>query len=571
VESAAPHRIDVFIMVLACFAEVNFHRTVATLTNRFIIPGPARQKVAVAAKPVYDGATPAHHSQVELLLQLLQSPRRTLMGQHAPRMVVSACCAGLVVALLISSAARAQQVSVVSQGASHKAAHRSVLINMVPHVAARPSFAGEACAAMYLERLGTGMDQDFVFEQSGIDPAHGRGCTIGELKLALERIGFLVGQVWYPISSTKPDDDLSAQFNALHADLDSGVPTIVEMRDSEKASAPKRFRLVLGYDADSDEILYHEPLEKEGAFKRMDRATLLKLWPLKSGRDWTVARMPLKSDEKLNYVGPSSADLLTDADFAQHVRKLKPLLPEDYHVFVQRPFVVVGNDIEGVVRTHANETVKWAVDRLKLMYFEQDPDHIIIVWLMKDERSYNEVIGRYYKHQPASKFGYYSPGHKAIFANMSYGTGTLVHEIVHPFMLANFPKCPSWFNEGLASLYEQSNDRDGRMLAQTNQRLAQVQKAIMARQMTPLATLTSTSREDFYVGRDRLMNYAAARYLCYYLEKHDLLGTFYHEFRANVDDDPTGYKSLQKVLGEDGHDMARFQRKWENWLLMRRY
>jgi len=28
----------------------------------------------------------------------------------------------------------------------------------------------------------------------------------------------------------------------------------------------------------------------------------------------------------------------------------------------------------------------------------------------------------------------------------------LVHEIVHPFMRANFPECPAWFNEGLASL-----------------------------------------------------------------------------------------------------------------------
>jgi hypothetical protein len=93
----------------------------------------------------------------------------------------------------------------------------------------------------------------------------------------------------------------------------------------------------------------------------------------------------------------------------------------------------------------------------------------------------------------------------------------------------------------------------------------------MARQMTPIETLTNTSREDFYTGENKLMNYAAARYLCYYLEKNDLLGTFYHEFRANVDNDPTGFQSLRKVLGDDGRDMGKFQRKWENWLLMKRY
>jgi hypothetical protein len=154
---------------------------------------------------------------------------------------------------------------------------------------------------------------------------------------------------------------------------------------------------------------------------------------------------------------------------------------------------------------------------------------------------------------------------------MAYGSGTLVHEIVHPFMLANFPKCPPWFNEGLASLYEQSNDRDGRMVAQTNQRLKQIHTAIMKRSLPPIETLTNTTRDDFYAGKDRLLYYGEARYLCYYLEKHDLLGKFYHEFRANAETDPTGFQTLKRVLGEDGRDMGQFQRKWENWLLLRRY
>ena len=45
--------------------------------------------------------------------------------------------------------------------------------------------------------------------------------------------------------------------------------------------------------------------------------------------------------------------------------------------------------------------------------------------------------------------------------NISTGGGTLVHEIVHPFVAANFPNCPAWFNEGLGSLYEQSGEVNG--------------------------------------------------------------------------------------------------------------
>jgi hypothetical protein len=59
--------------------------------------------------------------------------------------------------------------------------------------------------------------------------------------------------------------------------------------------------------------------------------------------------------------------------------------------------------------------------------------------------------------------------------------------------------------------------------------------------------------------------YAQARYLCYYLQERRLLVKFYHEFAANSTRDPTGYKTLKRVLGED--DMQAFKRKWEKYVL----
>ena len=60
----------------------------------------------------------------------------------------------------------------------------------------------------------------------------------------------------------------------------------------------------------------------------------------------------------------------------------------------------------------------------------------------------------------------------------SPGGGTLVHEIVHPFMRANFPACPAWFNEGLASLYEQSAEKDGHIRGLINWRYTALEKAV---------------------------------------------------------------------------------------------
>ena len=67
-------------------------------------------------------------------------------------------------------------------------AYSSVRIDGVPHVEQEPDFCGEACAEMALRKLGLKFDQNFVFNQSGLDPALGRGCYTGELVRALKTI-----------------------------------------------------------------------------------------------------------------------------------------------------------------------------------------------------------------------------------------------------------------------------------------------------------------------------------------------------------------------------------------------
>jgi hypothetical protein len=150
--------------------------------------------------------------------------------------------------------------------------------------------------------------------------------------------------------------------------------------------------------------------------------------------------------------------------------------------------------------------------------------------------------------------------------NIATGGGTLVHEIVHPYMRVNFPACPDWFNEGMGSLYEQSAERDGRIVGLTNWRLAGLQTAIRQRTLQTFETLVHNP--DFY-GNDPGTNYAQARYLCLYLQEKDLLVEFYRKFVAQQKKDPQGWRTLQTVLGE--RDMTAFQKKWESWVLGLRF
>jgi hypothetical protein len=262
---------------------------------------------------------------------------------------------------------------------------------------------------------------------------------------------------------------------------------------------------------------------------------------------------------------PVQTGSFTDADFARHVEQLKKGLPSsDFTVIIQPPFVVIGDEPPVSVKEHAEKTIKWAVDKLKQDYFSQDPKEILDIWLFKDSASYEKNTFTLFGEKPGTPYGYYSSAHKALIMNISTGGGTLVHEIVHPFVEANFPACPPWFNEGLGSLYEQSGEVDGHIHGYTNWRLPGLQTAIRAGKVPEFKFLTALDAHGFY-NEDKGTNYGQARYLCYYLQQRGLLIKFYREFHAHQKEDPTGYKSLQKILGTA--DMDAFKQKWEKYVL----
>jgi hypothetical protein len=441
-----------------------------------------------------------------------------------------------------------------------------VLISGVPHVQQKTDFCGEACAEMWLTRLGKKWTQDQVFNVSGVDPALARGCYTRELDAALKHIGFAPGEVWYRIAADKSAEQIEAQWKALHADLVAGVPSIICMHYDDHPGASEHFRLVLGYDPKTDEVIYHEPAVADAKYARMKRDLFKKLWPLKTNdRTATLIRLRLAAGT----IGkPPAASGFTPADFAQHVMALKKALPAGFTVVVQPPFVVVGDESAGMVHRRAIDTVKWAVDRLKREYFDRDPDDILDIWLFKDDASYKKYAKKLFDDTPDTPYGYYSAAHKALIMNIATGGGTLVHEIVHPFMRANFPRCPAWFNEGLGSLYEQCGERNGHITGQTNWRLAGLQEAIKQGSVPSFEKLTGMDDDEFY-RHDRGTNYAQARYLCYYLQEKGLLTRFYKDFVAHAKDDPSGYKTLIGALGEK--DMGAFKKRWETFVSQLRF
>ncbi len=239
-----------------------------------------------------------------------------------------------------------------------------------------------------------------------------------------------------------------------------------------------------------------------------------------------------------------------------------------FHVVQVAPFIVIGNESPATVQRRAEATVEWAVRRLQREYFPRDPQDEIEIWLLKDAASYQRYSRQLFGIEPTTPFGYYSQRHRALVMNISTGGGTLVHELVHPLMAANFPQCPTWFDEGLASLYEQCGDHEGRIWGRTNWRLRGLQRAIRDGRLRDFQTLCATRSDEFYRHGPAAF-YAQARYLCYYLQEVGKLQEFYWSFRSSVDQDPTGYHTLQRTLQMT--DMKQFQQEWEQFVLNLEY
>ena len=262
-------------------------------------------------------------------------------------------------------------------------------------------------------------------------------------------------------------------------------------------------------------------------------------------------------------LAPSLADAApTEDDLKARKAELdKKLKGQGFTVVVEAPFVVVGNEGAAAVKHRATGFLRWTVKLLEKDYFTKQPDKIIEVWLFGNEKTYRAGAKKYFNDEPDTPYGYYSPTADALIMNIGPGAGTLSHELVHPYMEANFPNVPSWFNEGLASLYERPIEKAGHIWGLPNWRLPNLKKQLRAKTLPSIPTLLQTTRDGFYNAS--YDSYAFARYLMLYLQEKGKLRDFYQMFLADKKD-PTGQAAMEDVLGEK---LDVFEPKWRKWAL----
>jgi len=256
-----------------------------------------------------------------------------------------------------------------------------------------------------------------------------------------------------------------------------------------------------------------------------------------------------------------------EEDSRKVVEEIRKELGTTTHVeLVEDYFFVASNDGAENFRRCKN-TVAWVYRNLYAEFFTRKPERPIRVYLFRDKDTYEAYCKATYEKAPSTPFGFYMSRERKMVMNIATGRGTLAHELVHPLLAEDFPDVPSWFNEGFASLYEQSGEREGKMVGFINWRLPGLQKALKSGKGIAFKELMATTSEQFY-GDDRGVNYATARYLCYYLQEQGQLVRFYRGFRDGFKDDRTGIATLEKVTGKR---LDELEKAWRAWVLTLRF
>jgi hypothetical protein len=171
-----------------------------------------------------------------------------------------------------------------------------------------------------------------------------------------------------------------------------------------------------------------------------------------SGRGSESRTAPAAAGDAPPIVNPEPADVAAKSRaYDKHIAELRARLAKvgygDLAVRVEEPFVVLGDDGPDVLERRAS-TVRWAVEHLERDFFTKRPSRILDIYLFGTARSYDRGVKKLTGDAPSTPYGFYSSEHDGLFMNIATGGGTLVHEIVHPYVEADFPEAPPWLNEG---------------------------------------------------------------------------------------------------------------------------
>jgi hypothetical protein len=142
----------------------------------------------------------------------------------------------------------------------------------------------------------------------------------------------------------------------------------------------------------------------------------------------------------------------------------------------------------------------------------------------------------------------------------------LLHEFTHALHHADQVRANQrhavWICEGLATLFQRSTMREGRLEVLLGRDLAGLQQAVKNQKAPSFAALLAMDQPAFLSDAEAC--YAEAHYLIFYLNSRGKLKDFYENYKAGYAADRTGATALAKTLGKP---LDQVEADWRQWLL----
>lgn len=243
-------------------------------------------------------------------------------------------------------------------------------------------------------------------------------------------------------------------------------------------------------------------------------------------------------------------------------QEIQTQLVQGNTVLIRPPYVLAGDMPEDVLERLHRDVIQPTERALSVGFFDALPTEPITIVAFAKETGFRDFARRVDRRQPDSYYGYYLRSHRRLVVNVSTGAGTLAHELTHALAHFDFPNMPEWFDEGLASVFEQSefSDTGHRLTGTDNWRVHQVLRALHDNRLR--------KTDELVQGRSVRANhesidYAHARYVCLFLQDQQLLEPFYRKLRSRSESDPTGWQTLQEIVAvEVASDLDTDFRRW---------
>jgi PDZ domain-containing protein len=163
--------------------------------------------------------------------------------------------------------------------------------------------------------------------------------------------------------------------------------------------------------------------------------------------------------------------------------------------------------------------------------------------------------------------GHYDDDQKRLVA-MDLGA-TLRHEFFHVLHWRSARRLgqdhPVWIQEGLCSLvedYEVGSDGKADSLRPVPSWRSNIAKRLSAGARLPGLKQLATMKRERFTGANPLANYAAARTFFLYLFQRDKLREWYGHYTAHYEEDPTGVRAVEAVLGKSAPEIDKDYRAW---------